>query len=261
MNCNMCAEGEEHMCDNGMTGTYDAQIKHGHLKTDKGWTFGGYSGSQTVHQKFIVKVPAGYPLEAAGPIFCAGVTMYSPLCNWGVKSGGKRVGIIGIGGLGQMGVRLAKAMGNTVTAISTSPNKEAAAKEIGADNFVVSTNPESMKSAAMSLDLILNTVSANHQVSTYIPLLAKRGVLVQLGLVLEPHQVMQAPLMFNKQSIAGSLIGGMVETQECIDFCAEHNIVPTIKKVTVKDIEGVYKQLSAKNDAIIRNVLDIEASK
>merc|ERR550519_1423455 len=97
MNCDMCTDGEEHMCDNGMTGTYDGKIKHGHLKTDKGWTYGGYSASQTVHQKFIVKVPAGYPLEAAGPIFCAGVTMYSPLCNWGVKSGGKRVGIIGIG--------------------------------------------------------------------------------------------------------------------------------------------------------------------
>lgn len=261
MNCDMCADGEEHLCNSGMTGTYDGQIKYGHVKTDKGWTFGGYSASQTLHQRFIVKVPAGYPLEAAGPIFCAGITMFSPLKNWGAMGGGKRVGIIGIGGLGQMGVRLAKAMGNSVTAISTSPSKEAAAREIGADNFVVSTNPESMNSATMSLDLILNTVSANHQASTYLPLLAKKGVLVQLGLVLEPHQVMQAPLMFKKLSIAGSLIGGLPETQECIDFCAKHNIIPSIKKVTVKDIEEVYKQLSAKNDAIIRNVLDIDASK
>merc|ERR1712115_26367 len=111
--------------------------------------------------------------------FCAGITMYSPLCYWGVKEGGKRVGIIGIGGLGQMGVRLAKAMGNTVTAISTSPNKEAAAREIGADNFVISTDPASMKAAAGSLDLIVNTVSADHDLNPYLPLLAARGVLVQ----------------------------------------------------------------------------------
>merc|ERR1719402_2001693 len=168
MNCNMCAEGEEHMCDTGMTGTYDAQIKHGHIKTDKGWTYGGYSASQTVNQRFIVKVPEGFPLEAAGPVFCAGITMYSPLAYWDAKKGGRRVGIIGIGGLGQMGVRLAKAMGNTVTAISTSPNKEAAAREIGADNFVVSTDSESMKTAAKSLDLILNTVSASHNLNHYM---------------------------------------------------------------------------------------------
>merc|ERR1719500_2623129 len=186
MNCPSCQEGEEHLCDNGMTGTYDSMIKHGHQKTDSGWTYGGYSASQTVHMRFIVKVPSGFPLEAAGPVFCAGITMFSPLCHWGAKQGGKRVGIVGIGGLGQMGVRLARAMGNSVTAISTSPSKEGAAREIGADKFVVSTSPESMKAAAASLDIILNTVSADHQVATYLPLLAKKGVIVQLGLVLAP---------------------------------------------------------------------------
>jgi len=261
MKCPGCDAGEEHMCDTGMTGTYDGQIKHGHIATDKGWTFGGYSASQTVNQRFIVKVPEGFPLEAAGPVFCAGITMYSPLAYWDAKEGGRRVGIIGIGGLGQMGVQIAKAMGNTVTAISTSPNKEAAAKEIGADNFVVSTDPESMKAAAGSLDLILNTVSAEHQASTYLSLLAKKGVLVQLGLVLSAHQVNQMPLMFNKLSIAGSLIGGLPETQECIDFCAEHNIVPKTKLVKTTDLDDVYKQLNSKNDTILRNVLDIDASK
>ena len=118
-----------------------------------------------------MKVPDGYPLEAAGPVFCAGITMFTPLVNYGADKGGKRVGVVGIGGLGQMGVRLAKAMGNTVTAISTSPSKEAAAREIGADNFVVSTDPESRKAAAGSLDLILNTVSADHDINTYLPLL------------------------------------------------------------------------------------------
>jgi len=261
MNCAGCAAGEEQMCETGMTGTYDAKIKYGHLKTGHGWTYGGYSSSQTVNQRFIVGIPDGFPLEAAGPVFCAGITMYSPLAYWDAKNGGKRVGIIGIGGLGQMGVRLAKAMGNTVTAISTSPNKEAAAREIGADNFVVSTDSESMKAASMSLDLILNTVSAEHQVSTYLPLLAKKGVLVQLGLVLGAHQVNQMPLMFNKLSIAGSLIGGIPETQECIDFCAKHKIIPITKMVKASDLGEVYKQLNEKNDTIIRNVLDIEASK
>jgi len=261
MNCDGCAAGEEQLCCKGMTGTYDGEIQHGHIKTNTGWTFGGYSGSQTVHERFIIKIPDGFPLEAAGPVFCAGITMYSPLVYWKAEKGGLRVGIIGIGGLGQMGVRIAKAMGNTVTAISTSPNKEAAAKEIGADNFVVSTDPESMKAAAGSLDLILNTVSANHDVNTYLPLLASKGVIVQLGLVLNPHPVNQLVLMFKKLTIAGCLIGGLPETQDCIDFCHKHNIVPKIKIVTSKDLDGVYEALSKKNDSIIRNVLDIEASK
>ena len=126
-----------------------------------------------VLSRFIVKVPDGYPLEAAGPVFCAGITMFTPLVKYGADKGGMRVGVVGIGGLGQMGVRIAKAMGNTVTAISTSPNKEAAAREIGADNFVVSTNQDSLKNNESSLDLILNTVSADHDINTYLPLLVK----------------------------------------------------------------------------------------
>ena len=165
------------------------------------------------------------------------------------------VGIIGIGGLGQMGVRLAKAMGNTVTAISTSPNKEAAAREIGADNFVVSTSPESMAAAAGSLDLILNTVAANHDLNTYLGLLAGGGVLVQLGLVLAPHSVNQVVLMMRKLTISGSLIGGIPETQDCINFCHKHNIVPKIKTVTWGDLDQVYQDLSSKNDSIIRLVM------
>merc|ERR1719394_2265149 len=189
MECDCCKEGEEHMCMKGMTGTYDGDIKHGHIKTNTGWTFGGYSGSETVHERFIVMIPDGFPLEAAGPVFCAGITMYSPLVHWKANNGGMRVGIVGIGGLGQMGVRIAKAMGNSVTAISTSPNKEAAAKEIGADNFVVSTNPESIKAASGSLALMINTVSANHDINPYLPVLAAGGVIVQIGIAFEPHNV------------------------------------------------------------------------
>jgi len=262
MTCDNCKESEEHCCDNGgMTGTYNGDIKHGHIKTDSGWTYGGYSASQTVNQKFIIKIPDGYPMEAAGPVFCAGITMYSPLAQWKAINGGMRVGVIGIGGLGQMGVRLAKAMGNHVTAISTSASKEKAARSIGADSFVLSTDVESMKKAGDSLDLILNTVSASHELNHYLPLLARKGTLVQLGLVTTNHAVNQMPLMFRKLSIAGSLIGGIKETQECIDFCHKHKIVPEIKLVKVKDLDDVYTNLTSKNDQIVRNVLDIEASK
>ena len=179
LNCKNCDDGFEHTCTNGgMTMTYDSQTKHGHLKTDSGYTFGGYSGSQTVHQRFLVKIPDGYPLEAAGPVFCAGITMYSPLAHWKSNSGGLNVGVVGIGGLGQMGVKLAKAMGNKVTEISTTPNKKAVALEMGADNFIVSTDADSLASGADSLDLILNTVSAPHEVSTYLALLRRDGTLV-----------------------------------------------------------------------------------
>jgi len=259
MGCPNCKEGEEHLCENGYTGTYNGKIKHGNLSTGSGYTFGGYSKSYTANQRFIVKIPDSYPLSAAGPVFCAGITMYSPLVHWKAVNGGMRVGIVGIGGLGQMGIKLAKAMGNSVTAISTSPKKEAAAKEIGADRFVVSTDPGSMKAAGMSLDLILNTVSANHNLNVYLPLLANKGVLVQMGLVLPPHPVSQAPLIFRKLAIAGSFIGGMVETQDCINFCAKHGIVPSTKLITAGDLDGVYKELQTKNDSIVRNVLDIRA--
>merc|ERR1711990_826671 len=260
-NCGQCDDREEQACEKIASHTYNYDTVHGHIKTGSGFTQGGYCRSMTVHRRYLVKVPKGYPLEKAGPIFCAGITMYSPLSHWGCLGGGKRVGIVGIGGLGQMGVRLAKAMGNTVTAISTSPNKEAAAREIGADNFVVSTNPESMKSAGDSRDLILNTVSADHDLNTYLPLLAAKGILVQLGLVLSPHPVSQLPLMFKKLSIVGSLIGGLPETQDCIDFCHKHNIIPRINLVNCSELDRVYQELGAKNDTIIRNVLDIEASK
>lgn len=260
MNCSCCKEGEEHACELGMTMTYDNELKHGHIQTDSGYTYGGYSASQTVNQRYLVRIPSGYPLEAAGPIFCAAITMYSPLAHWKATAGGLKVGIIGIGGLGQMGVRIAKAMGNEVTAISTSPNKEEAARKIGADRFIVSSDPESMKVGENSLDLILNTVSANHQLNTYIPLLKRDGTLVQLGLVLSDHQVQQFPLMMKRISVAGSLIGGMKETQNCMDFCAKHKIVPEIKLVKGEELDQVYESLGKKNDQIIRYVLDVANS-
>lgn len=258
--CSQCEKGEENFCEGGFTNAFNYPLVHGGLKTNTGYSFGGYCESMTVNKRYIVKIPDNYPMEAAGPIFCSGITMYSPLAHWKALSGGMNVGIIGIGGLGQMGVRLAKAMGNKVTAISTSPNKKADAMAIGADNFIVSKDADSMASGENSLDLILNTVSAPHELSHYLPLLRKDGTLVQLGLVTANHSVNQFPFLMKRINLSGSVIGGMPETQDCMDFCAKHGIVPATKLVKADQIEEVFKSLETKNDQIVRYVLDIKAS-
>jgi len=259
--CPGCKVGEEHTCDKGMTGTYNGKTVHGHLSTNSGYTFGGYSGSYTLHQDYVIKIPSSYPLESAGPVFCSAITMYSPLAQHGALKGGMNIGIIGIGGLGMMGVKLAKAMGNTVTAISTTPTKRQTALEMGADNFIVSTDPTSMKLGDNSLDLVLNTVSANHQVALYIPLLRRFGTIVQLGVVMEKHALSQLILMRKRLNVSGSVIGGIRETQDCIDFCALNNIVSATKLITWEKLDEVFEILKGKNDQVIRYVLDIEASK
>jgi len=261
MACDSCSDSLEQFCDKTFTMTYDSPVEHGHMQTDSGYSYGGYCDSFTANQRYIVDIPPAYPLEAAGPLFCAAITMYSPLAHWGALNGGKKVGIIGIGGLGQMGVRLAKAMGNEVTAISTSPNKKQTAMDIGADKFIVSSNPESLKAGDNSLDLILNTVAANHQLSTYVPLMRRDGCIVQLGVVSSDHLLQQFSLMPKRLSICGSLIGGMSETQGCMDFCAKNKIIPTTKIVKAAELDDIYTKLINKNDQVIRYVLDIDASK
>merc|ERR1719397_1971547 len=262
LGCPHCQAGEENWCaGNGsrMTSTYNGKTDQGHIKTHTGWTFGGYSRSMTVNQRFIISIPDGFPLEAAGPVFCAGITMYSPLCYWDADKGSKRVGIVGIGGLGQMGVQLARAMGNIVTAISTSPGKEAGARQLGADHFIVSSQPDSMAMGAKSLDLILNTVSADHDLTALLGLLARDGTVVALGAVAKPHPINQI-ILFRRINISGSLIGGMKDTQECLDFCSKNNIKPLTAMVTADKIPEVYEKLTAKNDQIVRYVLDIQNS-
>lgn len=246
-----------------MTGTYNGNKQHGRVGGNQNTkTFGGYTGSNVVHEDFVIKIPEGMDITKAAPILCAGITMYSPLNHWGCKAGGKTVGIVGIGGLGTMGIKLAKALGNNVIAISTSNKKEALAKEKGATGYVVSTDPESIKQNAGTCDLILNTVSAEHDVNTYVPLLAKQGTIVQLGLTLNPHPVSQLPLMFNRLSIAGSLIGGIKETQEVIDLCHQHNIYPDCEMIEAKQIDWAWDQLcgDGKNPDGIRYVIDIKKS-
>jgi uncharacterized zinc-type alcohol dehydrogenase-like protein len=166
LTCDACANHQENVCENGNTGTACGVVKYGRVQTDNGsYTYGGFSNKITAHRRFVTKIDKSYPLEMAGPIFCSGITMFAPLKRFGATKGGLNVGIIGLGGLGQMGLKLAKAMGNTVTAVSTNRRKEATARELGADNFVVSTEPESFASAKRSLDLVLNTISGPHQVS------------------------------------------------------------------------------------------------
>jgi len=166
------------------------KIKYGRVATDnQKYTYGGFSDKMTTHRRFIYKIPKSYSLQLAGPVFCSGITMYSPLKRFGATNGGLNVGILGLGGLGQMGIRLAAAMGNRVTAISTNWKKQDTARALGANHFVVSTETRSMEEAAKSLDLVLNTISGNHQIAHYFPLMKQRGTIVLLGAVLEPQKV------------------------------------------------------------------------
>lgn len=246
-----------------MTGTYNANKQHGRVGGNQNTkTFGGYTGSNVVHEDFVIKIPEGMDIQKAAPILCAGITMYSPLNHWGCKEGGKTVGIVGIGGLGTMGIKLAKALGNEVIAISTSAKKEQLAKDKGASALCVSTDPESVKQFAGTCDVILNTVSAQHDINTYLPLLAKQGTIVQLGGVVEPHSVSQFGLMMSRASISGSLIGGIKETQEVIDLCHEQNIYPDIQMIEAKEIDWAWDQLmgNGNNADGIRYVIDIKKS-
>jgi len=187
--------------------------------------------------------------------------MYDPLKHWGATEGKKMtIGIVGIGGLGTMGIKLSKALGHDVMAISTSANKEALAKKKGATHFCVSTNAESVTANSGLCDLILNTVSANHDLNVYMPLLAKSGTIVQLGLVPEPHTVCQLPLIFSRKSISGSLIGGIAATEECLAFCQKHNIFPDTQLIEAKDIDWAWDQLTTLNKDGIRYVIDIKKS-
>lgn len=257
--CRPCKTGDENGCDKMATFTFGGECgNHGRIATDSGHTQGGYSKRITVHRHFAIKIPKSYSLQAAGPIFCSGITMYTPLKQWGALKGGMNVGVVGIGGLGQMGIMLAAAMGNTVTAISRNTTKKEAALKIGAKSFIVSKDEEQMKSATRSLDLILNTVSANHQLSTYLPLLAFKGRIVQIGLTTEPHQVDQVPLLMGMTTITGTAAGGLADTQECMDFCAKNNIVPETELVDWTKIDDVYDELNKGSDKVVRYVLDCD---
>ncbi|QEE24861.1 NAD(P)-dependent alcohol dehydrogenase [Rhodanobacter glycinis] len=249
--CASCEEGLEQYCENGMVGTYN-----GRTKDAPGHTLGGYSQRIVVDRKFVLKIhhPENQ-LAAVAPLLCAGITTYSPLRRWNVGPG-KKVGVVGIGGLGHMGVKLAHAMGAHVVAFTTSENKRQAALDLGADEVVVSRNAAEMKAHASSFDLILNTVAASHSLDAYTALLKRDGTLVLVGVPEHPHPTPNiGNLIFRRRAIAGSMIGGIAETQEMLDFCAEKDIVSDIEMIPVQKINDAYERM-LKGDVKYRFVID-----
>lgn len=217
--CSACESGLEQYCSEGMTGTYNGQDRH-----DKSITFGGYSDNVVVSERFVVRIPAKLDPAAAAPLLCAGITTYSPLHHYGVKKGDK-VGVIGMGGLGHMGVKLAKALGAEVTIFTRSENKVSEAKKQGADHVVVSTDSQQMKDATETFDFMLDTIPVQHDLNPYLNCLGVDGTHVLVGLMEPIEPALQAGKLVGKRRVlGGSLIGGMPETQEVLDFCAEHDI-------------------------------------
>jgi uncharacterized zinc-type alcohol dehydrogenase-like protein len=248
--CDQCEQSEEQYCRNGMTPTYGAPDRISGETTQ-----GGYSKHIVVRQEFVLRVPEALDIAKTAPILCAGITTYSPLKTWNVKAG-SRVGVIGMGGLGHMAVKLAVAMGAKVTVISRSDSKAKDAKSSGADGILVSTDKKAMKEAASSFDLIIDTVPVKHSLDQYTPLLDIDGTLVIVGQIGPMEESMTAPLVLGRRRVAGSLIGGIKETQEVLDFCAEHGIHPECKVIKAEQVNEAFDHLRA-GDVAHRFVIDM----
>jgi uncharacterized zinc-type alcohol dehydrogenase-like protein len=234
--CKSCKSNEEQFCENHTAFTYNS------LELDnKTPTQGGYSSLITVNEKFALKVKKGQPLERIAPLLCAGITTYSPLKRYGIKKGHK-VGVVGLGGLGHMAVKIAKAMGAEVTIFSTSPSKEKDAKKLGAKHFVVSTEPKNFEKLEGKFDFILDTVSAKHDFTPYLASLKIDGTLVLVGAAPEPSQVAAFALIFGRKRLTGSLIGGIKETQEMLDFCAKKKVYADIELIAANQINEAYER-------------------
>jgi alcohol dehydrogenase (NADP+) len=255
--CPSCNAGEEQYCEKtGFVGTYNGPDKHlgGH-------TFGGYSDHIVVDRDFVLKVGHDEKdLAAVAPLLCAGITTYSPLKHWNVGPG-QKVGIVGLGGLGHMGVKIAAAMGAEVYVFSTSPNKRDDARRLGATDLIVSKDADAMAAHAGSFDFILNTVAAAHDLNPFLALLKRDGTMTLVGVPEQPHPALDVgTLVFRRRSLAGSLIGGIRETQEMLDFCRDHNIVSDIEMIDVQGIDTAYERM-AKSDVKYRFVIDMASLK
>lgn len=247
--CSNCKDHEEQFCEKGCSYTYNSTEQDKKTPTQ-----GGYSTMITVKDKYVLKVKKGVPLERVAPLLCAGITTYSPLKRYKVKKGMK-VGIVGLGGLGHMGVKLAKAMGAEVTVFSTSQNKEQDAKKLGAKHFVITKNPENFAAVAGKLDLIINTVSVNHDFSPYLASLKKDGTMVLVGVAPAPNEVHAFALIGGRKRLTGSLIGGIKETQEMLDFCAKKKVFSDIELISASQINEAYER-TIKSDVKYRFVID-----
>ena len=251
--CASCDDNMEQFCENGVTMTYGSEDKHLPGKI----TQGGYSTQVVVDKYFVLKVAETLDIKAVAPLLCAGITTYSPLKHWQVGPG-QRVGIIGLGGLGHMGVKLAKAMGANVVMITTSPAKGEDAKMLGADEVLLSSDKAQMTASTGSFDFLLNTIPVAHDLNPYMGLLKNEKTMVLVGAT--PVDIHSMNLIVGRKNIAGSLIGGIKETQEMLDFCAEHNIVPNVEMINMQDINEAYTRIMS-GDVKYRFVIDIKSLK
>jgi alcohol dehydrogenase (NADP+) len=248
--CSACKAGLENYCDVNLVATYNGQEP-----VIGGPTFGGYSDQIVVDQHFVLKIPAGMDLAASAPLLCAGITTYSPLRHWKVGPGMK-VGIVGLGGLGHMGLKIAHAMGAHVVLFTTSAGKAEDARKLGADEVVISKNAEEMAAQGDTFDFILDTVAADHPIDGYLALLKREGTLCQVGAPENPMSVSAFSLIMRRRNFAGSLIGGLPETQEMLDFCAEHGLTADIEMIAIDQIEQAYARM-LKSDVKYRFVIDM----
>jgi len=253
--CESCKKDLEQYCLPGFTGTYNGKDKH-----LGGRTYGGYSEKVVVDEHFVLKVPENLDAAATAPLLCAGITTWSPLKHWNVGPGSK-VAVVGLGGLGHMAIKLAKGLGAEVTLFSRSPEKEKDAKELGADGVVISTDSAQMEAVSGQFDLIIDTVPYVHDVNEYVPTLGINGTIVLVGYLgpLDP-MLNSVPLIMGRKSVAGSVIGGIAETQEMLDFCGENNIVSEIEIIKIQDINEAYERM-LKSDVRYRFVIDMTSLK
>ena len=248
--CGSCREGLEQYCEAAPTFTYNSPDPHTGLAT-----YGGYSDRIVVDEAFTLRIPASLELAAVAPLLCAGITTYSPLRHWNVGKG-QKVGIVGLGGLGHMGVKFAHAMGADVVLFTTSPNKIADGKRLGADEVVVTTNPDAMARHTRSFDFILDTVSAQHDINAYLQLIKRDATLTLVGAPEHPLPVAAFGLLFGRRRLAGSGIGGLKETQEMLDFCAERGITADVEMIEIQQVNQAYDRL-LKSDVKYRFVIDM----
>lgn len=252
--CASCREGLEQYCEKGFNPTYN-----GEDKVIGGPTFGGYSNAIVVDEAFVLRVSDKLDLAGVAPLFCAGITTYSPLRHWKVGPG-QKVGIVGLGGLGHMGVKFAHAFGAHTVLFTTSESKVKDGKRLGADEVVISKNPSEMEAHANSFDFILDTVAGSHEISRYLDLLKREGTLTQVGAPEKPMAVEIFSLIFKRRHFAGSLIGGIAETQEMLDFCAEHNITADVEVIPIQKINEAYERM-LRSDVKYRFSIDMSSLK
>jgi uncharacterized zinc-type alcohol dehydrogenase-like protein len=252
--CPQCKANLENLCPNP-TLTFNSPDKHKTAPV----TYGGYSNSIVVDEHFVLRVPTNVDLAGAAPLLCAGITTYSPLRRWGVTKG-KKVGIVGLGGLGHMGVKFSHAFGAHTVVFTTSPNKKEDALRLGADEIVISRNADEMKKHAGSFDFILDTIAADHDINAYLNLLAHDGTLTLVGAPEKPMPVSAFSLLIGRRNLAGSIIGGIAQTQEMLDFCGKHNITSDVEVIPIQKVNEAYERL-VKSDVKYRFCIDMASLK